>query len=328
MELNNFQYTAPSNSSATYFPNNNPNKFQVKVPYPLTLAGEWEVALVDIQYQHSWLTLEQPQHFLLWMYPEETKIFQLLNYEAAKSDDYYLQGEQSAFPAEDINFSRVTYHPFNSTNRLHTTIALPAGNYDSISDCVSALNHEILMFWSYRKWPAKLAKHKDLDLTFHYNSATQQLKTSLIGFNSIQFVSSEPSILSNLGFHYIKTHQHKAVNAYDHDRIFYVFDGTMTGTSKLQTQNQNNFMYIHSNIIQHQNVGHQKAQLLAIVPVRTAQGEQSYWKCDPPFYLSLKTSELDSIDIKILNEKGEPFPFPPDTNVIIRLHFRRLRGIL
>ena len=87
-------------------------------------------------------------------------------------------------------------------------------------------------------------------------------------------------------------------------------------------------MYIHSNIIQHQNVGHQKAQLLSIVPVRPAHGEKSYWKCDPPFYLSLKTSELDSIDIKILNEKGEPFPFTPDTNVIIRLHFRRVRGIL
>ena len=328
MELNNFQYTAPSNSSAAYFPNNNPNKFQVKVPYPLTLPGEWEVALIGIQYHSAWLTLERPQYFILWMLPEEDQILNLLNYEAAKSADYYLQGEESAFPAEEINFSRVTYKPFNSINRLHTTIALPAGNYDSISDCISALNHEILMVWSRRMWPAKLPKHKDLDLSFHYNSATAQLNASHIGFKAIQFVSSEPSILNNLGFHYIKTHQHKAVNAYDHDRIFYVFDGTKAGTPKLQTQNQNNFMYIHSNIIQHQNVGHQKAQLLSIVPVRTTQGEQSYCKCDPPFYLPLTTSELDSIDIKIVNEKGEPFPFPPDTNVIIRLHFRRVRGIL
>jgi len=328
MELNNFQYTAPSNSSATYFPNNNPNKFQVKVPYPLTLTGEWEVCIVDIQYHTAWLTLEQPQHFILWMLPEEDRILKLLNHEADKSDDFYLQGDQSALPAEDINFSRVTYIPFTSTNRLHTTIALPAGNYDSISDCISTLNHEILMFCSFRKWPAKLPKHKDLDLSFHYNSTTNQMNTSHIGFKAIQIVSSEHSILSDLGFHYIKTHQHKAVNAYDHDRIFYVFDGTMAGTPKLQTQTNNNFMYIHSNIIQHQNVGHQKAQLLAIVPVRRAHGEHSYWKCDPPYYLPLTTSELDSIHIKILNEKGEPFPFTPDTNVIIRLHFRRVRGIL
>ena len=75
-------------------------------------------------------------------------------------------------------------------------------------------------------------------------------------------------MLSNLDFHYIKTHQHKAVNEFDQDRLYYVFDGTKAGMPKLQTQNQNNFMYIHSDIIQHQNVGQQKAQLLGIVPVR------------------------------------------------------------
>ena len=179
------------------------------------------------------------------------------------------------------------------------------------------------MFWSVRKWPAKLRKHKDLDLSFHYNSITKQLNASNIGFKTIQFVSSEPSILSNLGFHYIKTHQHKAVNGYDQDRVYYVFNGTKAGAPKLQTQTSNKFMHIHSNIIQHQNVGHRKAQLLGIVPVRAEHGGQKYWKCDPPFYLPLKTSELDSIEIKIENEIGEPFPFTPDTNVIIRLHFRR-----
>ena len=83
MELNNFQYTAPSKSPAAYFPNNKPNKFQVKVPHPITLAGEWEVSLVDIQYNSSGLKLEQPQHFILWMLPEETHIFDLINYEAS-----------------------------------------------------------------------------------------------------------------------------------------------------------------------------------------------------------------------------------------------------
>ena len=124
------------------------------------------------------------------------------------------------------------------------------------------------MFWSKRKWPAKLPKQNELNLSFHYNSITNQVNASHIGFKAIQIVSSEPSILSNLGFHYINTHQHKKVNGDDHDRLYYVFDGTKAGAPKLQTQNQNNFMYIHSNIIQHQNIGHKKAQLLAIVPVR------------------------------------------------------------
>ena len=201
MELNNFQYTAPSNSSAAYFPNNKHNKFQVKVPHPITLAGEWEMSLVDIQYDHAWLTLEQPLYFILWMLPEETRIFNLVNYEASKSDDYYLLGTQSAAPAQEVKWSRSTYRPFNSGKGLATIIALPAGHYDSISDWVSTLNHEILMFWSLRKWPAKLPKHKDIDLSFHYNSTRKQLNANHIGFKAFQFVSSEPSILSNLGFH-------------------------------------------------------------------------------------------------------------------------------
>ncbi len=87
MELNNFQYTAPSKSSASFFPNNKANRFQVKLPHPITLAGDWEVFLFDIQYNTAWLTLEQPQHFILWTLPEETRIANLLAYEGIASEE-------------------------------------------------------------------------------------------------------------------------------------------------------------------------------------------------------------------------------------------------
>ena len=239
MELNNFQYTAPSNSSAAYFPNNKHNKFQVKVPYPITLAGEWEVALIDIQYQVAWITLEQAQYFILWMLTEDPKIFNLLYAEADKADNYYLSGKDSKIGAIEINWSTRTYKPFKPIDRLSPIISLPAGNYESISDLLSSLNQEILLFWSFRKWPVKLPKHTNIDLTFHYNSSKHQVSVSHIGFKAIQLVSTDRSMLSNLGFHYIKTHQHKALNGFDQDRLYYVFDGTKVGTPKLQ--NQNNF---------------------------------------------------------------------------------------
>jgi len=200
MELNNFQYTAPSNSSTAYFPNNKANKFQVKVPHPITLAGEWEVYLVDIQYHSAWLTLKQPQHFILWMLPEDVKIFNLINDEAGDSKDYYLSDRQSAVSAKDVQWSTQTYKPFNSIHRLSTIIALPAGDYDSISDFVSSLNQEIMMFCSRRHCPAKVQKHKDIDLSFHYNSITKQVHLTHIGFKAIQLVSVESLTLANLGF--------------------------------------------------------------------------------------------------------------------------------
>ena len=106
MEQYIFQYTLPSNSSAIYYPENKPNEFLVKVPRPITKAGEWEVFLLDIQSHHAWLTLEQPQYFILCMYPEEARIVDLLNFEAAASDAYYLLGKQSELLAQEMNWSK------------------------------------------------------------------------------------------------------------------------------------------------------------------------------------------------------------------------------
>lgn len=49
--------TLPSNSSFDYFPNNTLTSFTTKLATPLNLRGEWEVALVDILYPHSWLNV-------------------------------------------------------------------------------------------------------------------------------------------------------------------------------------------------------------------------------------------------------------------------------
>ena len=323
MEENNFQYTLPSNSSSRYFPGNKPNQFQINVPHPISLSGEWEVALIDIQYHATWLTLEEPQYFILWMQTEDDKIFNLLYDEAAYADSYYLSRKESSLGAIEVNWSTRTYAPFKPTGRLSPIISLPAGNYDSISDCLTSLNNDILLFWSYRNWPHKREKHKDLELSFHFNPRKRHLSVTQIGFKSFQLVSTDRTLLSNLGFRYIKTHRHKALNGNDKDRTYYIFNAPKADEPKLQSDLKNNFMYIHFNLIQHQNIANTRAQILAIVPVRTAQGGQSYWKCDPPFYLPLRTKELHSLEIKIENEKGELFPFTPNSNLIIRLHFRR-----
>ena len=144
-----------------------------------------EVALIDIQYQAAWITLEHAQYFILWMLTEDEKIFNLLYFEADKADKYYLSGKDSKIGAIEINWSTRTYKPFKPIDRLSPIISLPAGNYESISDLVSSLNQEILLFWSFRQWPLKLPKHKNIDLTFHYNPSKHQVSLSHIGFKAI-----------------------------------------------------------------------------------------------------------------------------------------------
>ena len=89
MSEQSFQITLPSNSSPRYFPENQANNFQVKLPFPIILHGEWEVALVDIQFDNYWLYLENPQYFFMWVLPENGKIFYALNVEAKTSIDTY-----------------------------------------------------------------------------------------------------------------------------------------------------------------------------------------------------------------------------------------------
>ena len=49
-----FFLTLPSNSSMGIYPKNTLSDFTVHLPQPLDLAGDWVVALSEIQYPHTW----------------------------------------------------------------------------------------------------------------------------------------------------------------------------------------------------------------------------------------------------------------------------------
>ena len=48
-----FQIVLPSNSSMKFFPDNKPNDFTTKLPLTYKLAGDYEAALIDLQYPYS-----------------------------------------------------------------------------------------------------------------------------------------------------------------------------------------------------------------------------------------------------------------------------------
>jgi len=54
-----FYLTLPSNSSMLYYPNNTLTHYTTRLANAISLSGEWEVGLVEIQYQHSWANLEK-----------------------------------------------------------------------------------------------------------------------------------------------------------------------------------------------------------------------------------------------------------------------------
>ena len=54
-----FYLHLPSNSSLDKFPQNTLTEYQVSLPQTITLEGEWEVALTEIHYPHSWNNVQE-----------------------------------------------------------------------------------------------------------------------------------------------------------------------------------------------------------------------------------------------------------------------------
>jgi hypothetical protein len=56
--MSHFYVTLPSDSSANYFPNNTVVRFITKLPERIRLEGEYEMALAEIIYPHTWYNVD------------------------------------------------------------------------------------------------------------------------------------------------------------------------------------------------------------------------------------------------------------------------------
>ena len=55
--MTDFYLILPSNSSMFYYPENTLSDFTTRLPNPISLTGDWEVGLVEIQYPHNWFNV-------------------------------------------------------------------------------------------------------------------------------------------------------------------------------------------------------------------------------------------------------------------------------
>ena len=82
-------------------------------------------------------------------------------------------------------------------------------------------------------------------------------------------------------------------------------------------------LYVYTDLIEYQHVGDKRAPLLAYVDVQKLPGERVTTLCNPPVYLPVCKSVINSITIQLCDERGEDVKFPADgDNVLVVLHFR------
>jgi hypothetical protein len=100
-----FYITLPSNSSMHYYPNNTVTHYTTRLENAIALSGDWEVGLVEIQYQHTWFNLERDEGIFTY--------------------------SQVVYPGTDP-------HAF-----FQKRLSLKPGYYDSMFDLVQAINESI-----------------------------------------------------------------------------------------------------------------------------------------------------------------------------------------
>jgi hypothetical protein len=59
MRMAHFYLTLPSNSSMKYYPTNTLTRYTTRLENAISLSGDWEVGLFEIQYTHSWFNLRR-----------------------------------------------------------------------------------------------------------------------------------------------------------------------------------------------------------------------------------------------------------------------------
>ena len=137
---NEFQLTLPSNASITFSPDNKPANYTTTPPTPISLEGEWEVALIDIQYPHNWMNITKDVYiiFLFDTTSKETsfrdKVIALLadyqrKYNKELTETYKILGDKSK----------------QITNKLLLILVarIPKGYYANVGELISKLNEEI-----------------------------------------------------------------------------------------------------------------------------------------------------------------------------------------
>ena len=88
-----------------YYPNNTVTYYTTRLENGIALSGDWEVGLVELQYQHTWFNLERGEgHFI---------------------------------------YSQFVYPGVDKKDFFHKMLTLTPGYYDSVSDLVQAINEQI-----------------------------------------------------------------------------------------------------------------------------------------------------------------------------------------
>lgn len=332
MAESDFVVTLPSNSNMGTNPSNEPNNYTVKLAEPLNLEGEWEAALVSVQYTPSWYAFNHAIRFhLFWVCAKTNAEVQTDGYTVDASSvtgdtSYSTWTATGAALRTEASKHGASFAELYKTNKIkadmrYALITMYPRYYDSILAVGDAFCQLI-----------KDYTEKDgVSLHYEYDTVTKTGRLKIRGGYMYILMENYIKIAELLGLSFSWLKCDKCPDYLDRrDRTSHYFEiqtgPTLTrGRGKLQRVNS---FWIYSNITQYQLVGDYKAPLLGIIPATSNTENRVHYTVNPIHFLAVNRNHIPEITIKIVDDKGDPIPFAKNSedNLVCCLRFRRRKN--
>lgn len=309
-----FMVTLPSNSNMATNPSNESSDYTVKLAEPLNLQGDWEAALVSVQYTPSWLTFNKTLN--LWV-------------------AYTKSGESNAEQSVVSGF--VKFDQLLGKHGLtwmQVWRGLPSGMklkiasvYPKYYESVAALGLAVCRAIN------DVTSADGVTIRYEYDHAGKKGYFTVDGGN-MRIALENYILLGELLGHntdWVRCDKCEGWSqAQRRDNTSHYFT-LLTETSKAPVFPRVNSLWVYTNITQNQQVGDTKAPLLGIVPANTSTGQRVQYTVNPVHFLALNRSYIPEIKIQIVDDHGKRIPFAKgntEDNVVCCIRFRRRKHVL
>lgn len=294
--MKDFFVTLPSNTISET--ENSTAKYATHLPQKLILQGNWEVALVEIQYPHSW-----------------NNIF---GHRQNKLADNWI----------DVTFS----------NNYLTTLFVPPSYYEDIFDLLNGIEYgkqmkSIGMKKSFSEKPLNLdallvPSENPEDMVY---KPSEDIETQLIPQHALDikngFMLSYDQTLKRVKF---KKLSDKIKYIELSERLQYMLGFEKPGildkkqTAKFIPDLRGGFysLFVYCNLVEPQIVGNVIAPLLRNVHIEGKHGEIVEKLFNTPHYVPVNAKEVERIEIDIRDDNNQSVPFQFGKTVV-KLHFRK-----
>lgn len=199
---------------------------------------------------------------------------------------------------KNIIFKELKHVPHEKkTVGIRTKITIPPGHYSSVDDILTELDKN--------DYTQKMRR-----IDYQFNALSRRTLITLPKQSNLDMNGSD--IGRCLGFD-----EKTMLNNVRSDK-----ETSVVSYSIATTENMYKSIYVYMDIIENQYVGDVKVPLLRVIPINSSYGDVSCVKYDKPHFISLNRSNIQTIEVNLMDDAGEFISFEAG-KAIVTLVFRR-----